>query len=169
MSETRIALRELDRSRIDELLAWRMEVLDAVFADDGPWDRDALREENLRYYERSVGIDHVAVVASVDGEDAGCGALCLQKEMPSPDNPSGRCAYLMNVYTRPAFRHRGVGAAVVSWLVAWARERGVGKVYLEATEAGAPLYRQLGFRPMEGMMKLGARPADAPETLGDKE
>lgn len=167
MSETRIALRELDRSCIDELLAWRMEVLDTVFADDGPWDRDALREENRRYYEQSVGIDHVAVVASVDGEDAGCGALCLQKEMPSPDNPSGLCAYLMNVYTRPAFRHQGVGAAVVAWLVDQAQALGAGKIYLEATAAGAPLYADAGFRPMEGMMKLGSADApDAPEPLG---
>ncbi len=27
------------------------------------------------------------------------------EELPSPDNPSGKCAYLMNIYVREAFRN----------------------------------------------------------------
>lgn len=151
--EAVVEIRELGRADMDELLDWRMEVLDTVFEEDKPWDAEALRQANEAYYEHALGVSHVACVASVDGADAGCGAICLQEEMPSPDNPSGRCAYVMNVYTRPAFRHQGVAAQVIQWLIGRAQECGANKIYLEATAVAAPLYEELGFHPMEGMMK----------------
>ena len=51
----------------------------------------------------------LACFAYVGNEIVGCGGICLYQEMPSPDNPSGGCAYLMNIYTRPEFRGQGVG------------------------------------------------------------
>lgn len=149
-----ITVRELGLGDIDYLLRWRMEVLETVFAEDGPWDADALLEANRRYYEHALGTTHHAFVAALDGVDVGCGGICLQDEMPSPDNPSGRCAYLMNIYTREVARGNHVGTAMVMALVDKARRCGAGKVYLEATDMGAPLYAHLGFAPMDGMMKL---------------
>lgn len=149
-----VRVREMPPADIDTLLGWRMEVLATVFADEGPWDAEALREANRSYFEQNAGGGYVACVASVDGEDAGCGVVCFQQELPSPDNPSGTCAYLMNIYTRSAFRHHGVGRVVVEWLVERAEAQGAGKIYLEATEIGQPLYEEAGFKPMQGMMKL---------------
>ena len=76
------------------------------------------------------------------------------EEMPSPDNPCGKCAYLMNIYTRPQFRRKGVGEAVVRWLAGQALQLGISKIYLESSEAGLGLYKRLGFVPMQNMMKL---------------
>ena len=80
--------------------------------------------------------------------------VCLQHEMPSPDNPSGVCGYLMSIYTRPEHQGKGVGTAVVRWLVDKARRAGAGKVYLEATEAGRPVYTRVGFTDLPDMMIL---------------
>lgn len=149
-----ISIRELGAADIDILLAWRMEVLHDVFAEDEPWSDEEMLEANRAYYERALGVAHRALIASVDGQDAGCGAICLQEEMPSPDNPSGKCAYLMNIYTRPSARHMGVADTVVRELIDIAKAEGAGKIYLEATDAGAPLYEEIGFAPIAGMMKL---------------
>lgn len=146
MGDDGIRIREVGSTDIEHLLDLRMEVLAAVFADDS-WDAGQLRAENRIYYESHLGMDHVACIATIEGIEAGCGAICLQSEMPSPDNPSGKCAYLMNVYTRPAFRHRGVGKAAVTWLIGQAHERGAGKICLEATEAGHPFTSIWVFGP----------------------
>ncbi len=37
--------------------------------------------------------------------------------MPSPDNPSGRCAYLMNIYVREGYRSEGAGKKIVRYLI----------------------------------------------------
>ena len=53
--------------------------------------------------------------------------------MPPPDNPAGKCAYLMNIYTRPKARRQGVGETIVKWLINQAVTMGISKIYLEAS------------------------------------
>lgn len=140
---------------VEELLDWRMEVLRCVFELPADADLSHLRNANRAYYRQALADGtHIPCMAYLDGKPVGCGALCLQREMPSPDNPSGLDAYLMNVYTRPAARGLGAGRAICRWLVAKAHALGAGKVYLETTEAGRPLYTSLGFRDLPDMMKL---------------
>lgn len=137
------------------LLEWRMEVLREVFSIPQNQSTDGLREENRRYYERSLASEgHIACFAWVEDAIAGCGGICFYQEMPSPDNATGECAYLMNIYTRPQFRKQGVGEAIIRWLAAQAIQRGITKIYLETSQAGRPLYQKIGFIPMQDMMKL---------------
>jgi len=158
-------VREAGLEDLDLLMAWRMEVLREVF--DLPADQplDALEEANRRYYLAALPTgEHVACFATLDGRIVGCGGICLQKEMPSPDNPSGMNGYLMNIYTRPRYRGRGVGEAVVTWLLDRARGLGAEKVYLETSADGRHLYERMGFRDLPDYMKLcdtGVRQASA--------
>lgn len=144
-----IALREI--ASVPELMAWRGEVIANVFGEEPD---GALLQSNSRYYERNVAVGaHIAFVASCDGCDCGCGAICFAEELPSPDNPTGLCAYLMNIYVRAEYRGRGVATNIVRHLISVAESRGCGKIYLETTTEGRPLYQSLGFRDMPDMMK----------------
>ena len=155
-----ITIQKAGLSDMNLLLQWRMEVLREVFSIPQGCPVDGLLEENRRYYEKALASEeHIACFVCVDGETAGCGGLCLYQEMPSPDNPTGACAYLMNIYTRPPYRKQGVGEAVVNWLTAQARRRGISKIYLETSSAGRSLYQKMGYVPMQDMMKL-------PDTAG---
>ena len=144
-----ITLRQI--SDIETLTDWRAEVIRNVFGEDPDL---TLLETNRQYYLRHIPDEtHIAFVASYRGKECGCGAICLSEELPSPDNPSGRCAYLMNIYVREAFRNHGIAHKIVSRLVAEAKERECGKIYLETTADGKPVYSSLGFRDMADMMK----------------
>lgn len=150
-----VSIENMDVGRIEELMNWRMETLREVFALPASADLSRLEAANRAYYLRELPSGgHVACLVKLDGQAVGCGGVCFQREMPSPDNPGGLCAYLMNIYTRPAYQHRGLGRAVVEWLVARARERGAGKIYLETSQAGRRLYEALGFTDMPDMMQL---------------
>ncbi|MCD8212414.1 MAG: GNAT family N-acetyltransferase [Oscillospiraceae bacterium] len=150
-----IQIRQAGIEDLDLLMQWRMETLRNVFPPDlGPYPAD-LEEQNRDYYEKELPAGgHIACFALLDDEIVGCGGLCLTREMPSPDNPTGACAYLMNIYTRAPFRGRGVGEAVVRWLIARAEERQVPKIYLETSDEGRRLYEKLGFADLPDMMKL---------------
>ncbi len=133
------------------LMRWRKEVIENVFSQKAD---ECLLLSNRQYYKKHIADgSHYALVASVDGEDCGCGSICLTDELPSPDNPSGRCAYLMNIYVREAFRKHGVAHIIVKALIAEAKRRDCGKIYLESTEDGKPVYASLGFEAMPDMMK----------------
>ena len=78
-------------------------------------------------------------------------------EMPAGSNPTGECAFLMNIYTAPAYRRRGVARRIVEKLIEDAKARGIRSVLLEATEMGRPLYESLGFEDAQGYMRLKLR------------
>lgn len=133
------------------LMDWRREVIMAVF---GVEPGRELMEANRRYYERHLAEGtHLAFIASEDGADCGCGAVCVTEEMPSPDNLTGRCAYLMNIYVRGPFRNNGVAHAIVRRLIEEARRLDCDKISLETTPDGRPVYLSLGFRDMPDQMK----------------
>ena len=64
---------------------------------------------------------------------------------PYPGNLAGREAYLLNMYTRPAWRKRGMASALLDAMARHAREQRLGKLWLHASDEGRPLYERLGF------------------------
>lgn len=134
-----------------ELMQWREEVIINVF---GVAPDTTLLDANISYYSHHIADrSHIAFVAECDGEKCGCGGICFTDELPSPDNPTGRCAYLMNIYVREPFRHKGIAHNIVRHLLSEAKNRGCGKIYLETTAEGKPVYSSLGFMDMPDMMK----------------
>lgn len=139
----------------EELLVWREEVIRNVF---GIEPTPSLMEENRNYYLRHISDgSHIALKALYGSEEAGCGSLCLSEELPSPDNPNGKCGYLMNIYVRDKFREKGVGHALVARLVELAKENDCDKIYLETTTEGRGLYRTSGFKDLPDMMKYSEK------------
>ncbi len=153
-----ITIRKADGSDLEELLRWREVVLREVFSIPAGEDMAELLAANRAYYQTALETgEHVACFACAGEQTVGCGGVCLYREMPSPDNPGGKCGHLMNIYTVPAMRRQGVGKEVVQWLVQEAKGRGAEKIYLEASEQAYPLYRSLGFQDMKGYLKYNEK------------
>ena len=125
----------LIRSREETLRAVNRLPEDYVFSEE-------FREASREYFREG---DQTTVLALEEGRIAGCATMCYIDMMPTFSHPSGRRAHLMNVYTPPDFRRQGVGRTMVSLLIDEARDRGITEISLDATEAGRPLYRKLGF------------------------
>jgi GNAT superfamily N-acetyltransferase len=78
----------------------------------------------------------VLYLARVDGEPAACvGAL----------DEGGDCGIYV-VATRPEAQGRGLASALMRQAILDARSRGCETSSLQATKAGAPVYRRLGYR-----------------------
>lgn len=150
-----IEIRKAELADIDMLMEWRMRVLHEVFDIPDSQPMKELQQSNRLYYQSMLQAGgHIACFACIKNEIVGCGGICLYQEMPSPDNPSGQCAYLMNIYTCPASRGNGVGATVVEWLVGQAYVNNITKIYLETSKIGRTLYEKAGFVDLDDMMKL---------------
>lgn len=138
------------------LLSLRMEVLSAVFgiSEEDVALFESLRCETVAYYRSELGRSHFAFICTDtdNGAICGSGAVCMQREMPSPDDISGLSAYIMNVYVRPQYRGRGLGRRIVKALIAFAQGKGCGKIYLETTDMARKLYAGSGFRELKDMM-----------------
>lgn len=74
--------------------------------------------------------------------------------MPTFHNPSGYKAYIMNMYTSPGYRRRGIAYKILDLLVKEAGNRNISCISLEATDMGRPLYEKYGFKKMNSEMEL---------------
>ena len=78
-----------------------------------------------------------------------CAMGSIRDAAPSPGIPRGRDVLVSNVCTLPDKRGRGYGTAAFKAVMDWARQTGVGRAELMATEAGMRMYEQEGFAPTQ--------------------
>lgn len=137
---------------IDLMLQSRMETLRDVnrLGDDYRFGED-FQEANRMYFLNG---EQDTVLAMDEGRVIGCASMCYVRMMPTFSHPTGKRAHLMNVYTDPARRREGIAAKMVSLLIEQAWSKGATEISLDATEAGRPLYRKLGFRDSHECMVL---------------
>ena len=67
---------------------------------------------------------------------------------PTPDGKgvaTGAVPLIVNVYTEPEWRQRGVARMMMATVLDWARAHGVDRVVLHASRDGRRLYESLGF------------------------
>ena len=62
-----------------------------------------------------------------------------------------RRATILNVYTEPEYRRRGIARQIMEIILAWCRQEGFARVSLHASEHGRPLYESLGFEDSNEM------------------
>ena len=90
-----------------------------------------------------------------DGEIlVGTGVVSYYRVMPTYHNQGGRKAYIMNMYTKPEYRRKGIAKKTLDLLVKEAKSRGIQDILLEATDMGRLLYKKYGFVKMDNEMEL---------------
>ncbi len=142
-----------EKADLDVLVRTRVEVLRAANGLNGDADLSRVEEQSRLYYQQAWS-EHAALLVC-DGEKiVGTGGVSFYQVMPTCCNPTGRKAYIMNMYTAPEYRRQGVAQKTLDMLVQECLRRGVNFITLEATAAGRPLYEKYGFVPMEDEMIL---------------
>ena len=140
---------------IDELVRTRIIVLRAVNKLSNDEDMSVVEEESYAYYRRALEDgEHIAYLVYDNGAFIGAGGVSFYQVMPTYHNPTGKKAYIMNMYTAPEYRRQGIAIHILDLLVKDAKEQGVLQIALEATYMGRPLYKRYGFAKMEDEMEL---------------
>ena len=140
---------------LDLLTTSRIEVLKAANKLDASTDMANVEKESYNYYKKALEDNtHYAILVMEDDKFIGAGGVSFYSVMPTYHNPSGKKAYIMNMYTAPDYRRQGIAYKTLDMLVKMSKERGIGQISLEATEMGRPLYEKYGFVKMESEMEL---------------
>ena len=140
---------------IDILTETRVEVLRAANQLSDQTDMSEVREQSYHYYKRALRDGtHIAYLVFDEERFVGAGGVSFYQVMPTYHNPSGNKAYIMNMYTAPEYRRRGIAYHTLDLLVRDVRDRGITAISLEATDMGRPLYEKYGFVKMNDEMEL---------------
>jgi GNAT superfamily N-acetyltransferase len=90
---------------------------------------------------------HIPFIAELGGETVACATLIWWTMTPVPRELHRARGYVSGVYTKPVFRRRGIARQLMENLMARAREMGMTRLILNASEMGRSLYLDLGFAP----------------------
>jgi GNAT superfamily N-acetyltransferase len=138
-------VRRAGTADIPGLLALRRELFRSMGWHGEP-ELAAMESACRRYFESAIpdGRFH-GWVAEADGRLVGTAGLVVHEAPPTARNPSGREGYVMNMFTRPEWRRRGIARALIRAVSDFLRKQGIAQVSLHATPDGRPLYEQEGF------------------------
>ena len=112
---------------------------------------DALR---VYLHRKMATNEFLAWVAEAEEQVVAISGLVFFERPPDTSNLAGLDAYLMNMYTLPAWRGRGLASALLDEIIGFVRTTPARRIWLHATAAGRPLYENAGFRPSTRDMEL---------------
>ena len=139
----------------------------AMFREMGsvkPECEQKLHEASAAYFALAIPSgEYVGWVAHEPGSPAivaGAGVQ-IRSMLPRPNASghgllAGREALVLNVYTRPEWRRRGIARFMMEAVIRWAATDGIVSLVLHASDDGRPLYETLGFIPTGEMRYTGS-------------
>lgn len=132
------------------VVSWRVEFLADHFPNTmkklGPKGFASMKNALVGFYKKTMPDgSHVPCIAFLDENPVGFGALTIDVEEPSPQNPNGRIGHISSIYVREAYRHRGVASQILEHLMALAKKKSIRKLLLETRFTESPLYKEAGF------------------------
>lgn len=141
-------IRKANRDDIDRLVTGRIDFLQGMqsFTEDAIKDYEKRTREYMEKHLPNESM--VAWLALEEGAIIATAFVCFYDVLPLRNCPSGKIGTIYNVSTHPDYRRRGIATQLLKQLIQDAKERGVGKLYLTATDMGKPLYEKLGFETL---------------------
>jgi GNAT superfamily N-acetyltransferase len=127
----------------------------AMFVDMGETDSAACEAMAVAFeswaHEKMGQGAYVGWLAEDDGKIVASVGLWLMEWSPLPHDLSNRRGRVMDVYTHPDYRRRGLARLLMTELVGWSRARGLQSLHLDASALGRGLYEEMGFETTNEM------------------
>lgn len=109
-------------------------------------DLEAMRESLPSYYAAHLGKDlYVYITRNDDGEIVSCAFLLIVEKPASPAFITGKTGTVLNVYTKPEYRHKGYSKKLMEMMLEDAATEKVSVIELKSTDEGYRLYQSVGF------------------------
>jgi len=152
-SQPAVIYRRADLNDVEALAVLRRDFLIEV-ADALPSDPSIL--PRLRnWFREKIASGHFSAVLAVAGNEViASSGLVVHEHPPGIMIPNGREAYIMNMYTRPAWRGKGIASVIFRKLLDVAREKDCTRAALHALPMGRAIYEKEGFAAGDKEMRL---------------
>ena len=145
---------QLDEKSAEDFLRLRIELLSELGEIDEYADISQRKSSTEQYFLSHINKDLFSWGISAGGRLASIGSLCLFTRIPYEENLSGAEGYILNIYTLPEFRKRGLADRILDRIIEYSRESGIKKLWLNSSDQGRRLYAEKGFKEKDNEMEL---------------
>jgi GNAT superfamily N-acetyltransferase len=136
-----------------DIIAWHRA---RMFQDMGDVSDDAFEivraKARLRLKEWLESGDYIGwLAAPADNPESvvGGAGVQLQPILPRPLDSStigeGRQGTILNVFTEPQWRRRGIAGRLIKEIITWSKNEQIDRLLLHASDDGRSVYERLGF------------------------
>jgi len=131
---------------VEALTALRIEFLEDYWGPQEEVLRNKLRTKLMGYFARTISDGtYVCYLAKNEKDWIGIGGMVIREQPGGFKIPNGKIAYIMNMYTRTAYRKQGVAKQILQLLMEEAKTQACEALELHATQEGEPVYQKAGF------------------------
>jgi GNAT superfamily N-acetyltransferase len=143
---------------ISALVDYRVRFLNELYNHRENDETRVIRKSLREYFTQAIPSgDFIAWVAEIGGKIiATSGMVVWQKPAIYGGVESGRLGYLLNFYTIPEARRKGIATRLLNELIKEAKLLGLRYLHLHASKDGEPIYRKAGFVEPQ-MLELALR------------
>lgn len=151
-----VTYRKATINDLDDLVRLRIEFLKEVQKiETRQYSEEELSTALREYLSKSIINDEfVAWLAISESEIIATSGLCFFQITPGFTLIDGKIAYILNIYTLPNWRGKGIGKQVFDHILQEAIGRGYKRISLHASDDGRPIYEKFGFRLTGDEMEL---------------
>lgn len=130
---------------MDQLVKLRTEYLTEDFGDISKDQMTRICEKLPCYYRKHLNVDLFVYVCRADDDIVSCCFLCVTEKPSSPSFLNGKIGTVLNVYTKPEYRRKGIARKLLKLLLSDSEKMELDHIELKATDSGYDLYRSIGF------------------------
>ena len=140
-----IVFSEASKADINELVKLRIAYMIDDFGGVSDHERECIEKQLPDYFNRKLGDELIAFVAKDDNRIVSVAYLHIIEMPANSILLNGIYGEVLSVYTEPEYRGKGLCTKLMQNLIAYGKERGLGRVDLSATKDGYPIYSKMGF------------------------
>lgn len=149
-----ILIRQSAIGDIPEILRQRRRMYEAMdYTDTAALETMAAMSADYLETAMANGSFHAWLACHKECAVAG-GAVIVSPWLAHPYDLECRRATILNVYTEPEYRRRGIARRLMRAMIDWCRQEGFARVTLHASDDGRHLYESLGFESSNEMRLL---------------
>ena len=146
MGKGEISYRRACIDDVGALVGGRIRFVNEFFAHPDDDETETLREELQAYFSRAIASgEFIAWIAECRGQVVGTGGMVIWQIPPRYGLVSGRLGYILNMYTVPEERKKGICTRLLNELIKEAKALGLTYLHLNASDDGASIYKRAGF------------------------
>jgi GNAT superfamily N-acetyltransferase len=151
IENNRIKYRRATLADIDTLIDYRVRFLNGLYRHPENGQTKILRESLHKYFSEAIpSNDFIAWLAEYEGKTLGTGGMVVW-QMPGRYRglETGRLGYILNMYTVPEARKKGICTRLLRELINEAIRLDLKYLHLHASKDGIDIYRKEGFAEPE--------------------
>jgi len=143
----KITYRRANINNVETLVEYRVRFLNELNNHPENEETKTLRKTLREYFSRTIpSNEFIAWLAEYNGKVVGTSGMVVW-QLPSRYGglESGKAGYLLNFYTIPGARRKGICTRLLNELLKEAKSLGIKYLHLHASKDGINIYRKAGF------------------------